>query len=127
MSRHQNNLFYNPVRNSFTGIDHGESLTVPVDFGGLKNSIGSNYKKLNKTQKQNFGLFKTTLKDIVENYKPEVVKTKLDTYSQALTPNVSSVERTQVEANMQRKALVYQYNYLQTKDMLNWMDNNNIN
>lgn len=124
--RHQNNLFYNPVKNSFTGIDHGESLTVPVDFGGLKNSIGSNYKNLNQQQKQNFGSFKSTLKDIVENYKPEVVKTKLDTYSNQLTPNVSSIERAQVNANMQRKALVYQYNYLQTKDMLNWMDKNNM-
>lgn len=125
--RHQNNLFYNPIRNSFTGIDHGESLTVPVDFGGLKSSIGSTYKKLDKNQKKNFSSFKTTLNDIVENYKPEVVKTKLDTYSKKLSPNVSSIEKTQVEANMQRKALVYQYNYLQTKDMLNWMTTNNIN
>jgi hypothetical protein len=118
---HGDNIWYNKGR--FTLIDQGESLNFANDFSGIKGAIDNELEAFTPRQRRNLNVFKNTLKTIVDKEPPERVSQKLDYYfEQALGSKTSPYERQQALLNLERKKVIYKYNYDQAKSMVDWID-----
>ena len=127
VDRHGENYFYDKKRDSFTGIDHGESYNFIPDFVGIRGSISKGLNgNYNKDQMNNLREFKSTLKDLSSKNRPEDIGYRMDSHYKAISKNVSKNEDRIVRANLQKKKEVVRRNYDEAQKLVNWLEENGV-